>query len=210
LKLTHKDLNFTSPLHCEVYPPLGNICNGSGGPNGAKLSQVVKETVRTCIANEDAYIKQWSLCPRQGCKWCHAAKPNRSYDRDSVCGNCRIKDSHARHTEGSGYDPSVSREVFSDKNNADFLAFGGPTAEDAYMRLTDAFGWLSEVEVMMVASFVPRLQITYKLNGQTGYKGHLVTFYNNASCAISRLPCPPGQLPLVLLVLTGKKLFLKM
>ena len=54
------------------------------------------------------------------------------------------------------------------------------------MRLTDAFGWLSEVEVMMVARFVPRLQITYKLNGQTGYKGHVLTFYNNASRATSR------------------------
>jgi hypothetical protein len=100
----------------------------------------------------------------------------------------------------------VSREVFSDKNNADFLAFGGTEAEDAYVRLTDAFGWLSEVEVMMVARFVPRLQITYKLNGQTGYKGHVLTFYNNASRATSRLPRPPGQLPLVLLVLTGKKI----
>jgi hypothetical protein len=77
------------------------------------------------------------------------------------------------------------------------------------MRLTDAFGWLSEVEVMMVARFVPCLQITYKLNGQTGYKGHVLTFYNNASHATSRLPHPPGQLPLVLLVLTDKSSFLK-
>jgi hypothetical protein len=85
------------------------------------------------------------------------------------------------------------------------LHLGGPEAEDAYVRLTDAFGWLSEVEVMMVTRFVPHLQITYKLNGQTGYKGHVLTFYNNASRATSRLPRPPGQLPLALLVLTGKK-----
>lgn len=123
-------------------------------------------------------------------------------------GNCRTKNSHARRTEGSGYNPSVSREVFSDENNANFLAFGGPKAEDAYVRLTNAFGWLSEVEVMMVARFVPRLQITYKLNGQTGCKGHVVTFYNNTFRATSRLPRPPGQLPVVLLVLTGKNSFL--
>jgi hypothetical protein len=84
LKLTHKDLNFSSSLHCEVYPLLCNIGNGSGGPNSTKLSQVVKETVCTCIADEDAYIKKWSRCPRQVCKWCHTAKPNRSYDWDSV------------------------------------------------------------------------------------------------------------------------------
>ena len=60
LKLTHKDLYFMSPLHCEAYPSLGNIGNGSDGPNGAKLSQDVNETICTCIADENAYIKEWS------------------------------------------------------------------------------------------------------------------------------------------------------
>ena len=59
------------------------------------------------------------------------------------------------------YDAAEVKDTFSGSNGTDMLAFETPEAEAAYVLLVDTYGMPSEIESMMMARFVPRLQITY-------------------------------------------------
>ena len=198
------ELNFTSPLHKLNLGPLGSV-GDTEHPSNKTLCQLVARTVMRCVKDEQKFTSDFAAAPRTGCRWCHEAKPGRKYNADAVCKSCTDKQSKNKRVIGEKeYDAAEVKDTFSGSNGTDMLAFETPEAEAAYVLLVDTYGMPSEIESMMMARFVPRLQITYLRCGQTGYKGHVVTFYNDAARSVTCLPRPPGTLPLVLLKLYGK------